>query len=174
MGYECPVCATPQADARHLADHMAFTAVVGDDDHEVWLDEHAPGWSEAGTAELAPRIAEHATERSFPQVFEDTVGGLEASDPADPPEERSGMLFEDDGHGHVGGHDRNHRTPHDTDRTGSAARDDRTARPAVDERDLDRETREVLEEARELTREMVERADCDGTNGDDEPDDEAA
>jgi hypothetical protein len=157
MGYECPVCATPQADARHLANHMAFTAVLGDDDHEAWLDEHAPEWAEAGEAELAPRIAEHAPEGEFPQLFEDTVGGLEEEgDPTDPPEERSGALFDDAGHAHDHAHDHGHGVPLDPDRAGGA-RDDRTAHLAggADPDELDEETREVLEEARDMTREML-------------------
>ena len=142
MGYECPVCATPQADARHLANHMAFTAVLGSEEHEAWLDEHAPGWSETGEAELAPRVAEHAPEGEFEQVFEDTVGGLEESDPTDPLEERSGALFDDEaGHAHGRGHEHDHGP-----RAGTGP----------DPEELDEETREVLEEAREMTREMLE------------------
>jgi hypothetical protein len=169
MGYECPVCATPQADARHLANHMAFTAVLGDDEHEAWLDEHAPGWAEAGEAELAPRVAEHAPEGEFAQVFEDTAGGLGEPDPTDPPEERSGALFDDEGVEHVGdrrghghAHDHDHRHGHgvplDPDHAGSSAHGDRTshlAGPGADPEELDEETREVLEEAREMTREML-------------------
>jgi hypothetical protein len=148
MGYECPVCATPQADARHLANHMAFTAVLGDSEHETWLDEHAPGWSEAGESELAPRVAEHAPEGEFEQVFEDTVGGLEESNPTDPLEERSGALFDDEtGHTHGSepgrGHDHDHGHGHDRS-------------PPHESTELDEETREVLEEAREMTREMLE------------------
>ena len=171
MGYECPVCATPQADARHLANHVAFTAVLGDAEHEAWLDEHAPGWAEAGEAELAPRVAEHAPEGEFPQVFEDTAGGLEEEeDPTDPPEERSGALFDDEGVEHVGDHRRGHDHAHDhdhrhghgvpldPDHAGESAHGDRTthlAGPGADPDELDDETREVLAEAREMTREML-------------------
>ncbi|ODR79589.1 hypothetical protein BG842_06730 [Haladaptatus sp. W1] len=80
MGYACPVCETPQSDGEHLANHLAFAAILGDADHESWLDEHAPGWNEEGPDELAPRITEYAEEEEYPQVFEDTVhdhGGLE-------------------------------------------------------------------------------------------------
>ena len=62
MGYACPVCETPQADAHHLANHLAFTALLGDDDHEAWLDEHTPGWDEAGEDELAERVLAEAKE----------------------------------------------------------------------------------------------------------------
>jgi hypothetical protein len=73
MGYDCPVCATPQADARHLANHLAFTALVHGDDHEAWLDEHCPGWETEGEAELAERAAPLAEQGEYPQVFEDTT-----------------------------------------------------------------------------------------------------
>lgn len=73
MGYACPVCETPQSDGEHLANHLAFAAILGDADHESWLDEHAPGWNEEGPDELAPRITEYADEEEYPQVFEDTV-----------------------------------------------------------------------------------------------------
>lgn len=74
MGYACPVCETPQTDARHLANHLAFTALLGNDDHESWLDEHTPGWEQSGEDELAKRVVEHASKVEFPQVFEDTTG----------------------------------------------------------------------------------------------------
>ncbi len=73
MGFACPVCETPQSDGEHLANHLAFAAILGDDDHETWLDEHAPGWNEQGPDELAPRVTKHAPEEEYPQVFEDTV-----------------------------------------------------------------------------------------------------
>lgn len=80
MGYACPVCDTPQADARHLANHLAFTAMLHGDDHETWLDEHVPDWAAAGEADLADRVESLAEAADYEQVFEDTAGGLE--DPA--------------------------------------------------------------------------------------------
>jgi hypothetical protein len=53
MGYVCPVCEDPQADGHHLANHLAFTAMLGDDAHEAWLDDHAPEWADADPAALA-------------------------------------------------------------------------------------------------------------------------
>jgi len=75
MGYACPVCSTPQADERHLADHLAVTAMVHGDDHEAWLDEHVDDWSSMGPGELGPVVAEHATETAYETVFEDTTDG---------------------------------------------------------------------------------------------------
>jgi len=62
MSYVCPVCSSPQADAEHLANHLAFTAMLRGDGHEEWLDEHAPEWSEQGPETLAPTVAEHVPE----------------------------------------------------------------------------------------------------------------
>jgi len=73
MGYRCPVCGDPQADGHHLANHLAFTAMLGDGGHEAWLDDHAPGWVDADPAELAGTVTDHAEETEFPQVFEDTT-----------------------------------------------------------------------------------------------------
>jgi hypothetical protein len=77
MGYACPVCETPQQDAEHLANHLAFTAMLHGDAHEMWLDDHVPGWAEAGAADLAPVVADHADEATYEAVFEDTVHGDE-------------------------------------------------------------------------------------------------
>jgi hypothetical protein len=73
MGYACPVCATPQRDADHLANHLAFTAMLHGDAHETWLDEHAPGWGEAGVDELAPVVVEYAEAADYDEVFEERV-----------------------------------------------------------------------------------------------------
>jgi len=75
MGYACPVCGDPQADATHLANHLAFTALTGGDDHEAWLDDHVPGWGQLGETELAERVVDHAEQREFPQVFEESGTG---------------------------------------------------------------------------------------------------
>ncbi|MEF8782525.1 MAG: DUF5810 domain-containing protein [Haloarculaceae archaeon] len=82
MGYACPVCGDPQADADHLANHLAFTALIRGGDHEVWLDEHVPDWETHDEASLGERVARDAEETEFPQVFEDTTGGQTADDHA--------------------------------------------------------------------------------------------
>ena len=66
MGYACPVCEEPQADLGHLANHLAFTAMTGGDDHERWLDEHVPEWGQLGESELAEELVELAEETDFP------------------------------------------------------------------------------------------------------------
>jgi len=126
MGYACPVCETPQRDGEHLANHLAFTAMLHGDAHETWLDEHAPDWSAAGAAELAPVVVEYADEVAYDEVFEDTV-----------PE----------------AHDHGHDHPPTTS--------------AFDAGILDGDAQRALDEAREMTRAMLD-ADADGDADDDD------
>jgi len=72
MGYVCPVCSDPQADATHLANHLAFTALTGGQDHEAWLDDTVGEWGQLGESELADIVVEEAEETEFPQVFEES------------------------------------------------------------------------------------------------------
>ncbi|SDF43358.1 DUF5810 domain-containing protein [Halorientalis regularis] len=129
MGYACPVCEDPQADAEHLANHLAFTALLGDDDHEAWLDDHAPDWDQADADALAATVTEIAEETDYPQVFEDTVEH-------DHDHERSGALFEDESRAVERGRER-----------------------ASQMTGLDDEDEEILEEAREMTRQMQDGED---------------
>jgi hypothetical protein len=62
MGQECPVCGSEEADGEHLANHLAFTALVRGGDHETWLDEHVPDWADRDPETLAPEVTPHATE----------------------------------------------------------------------------------------------------------------
>lgn len=73
MGYACPVCDAPQADAGHLADHLAITAIARGGEHETWLDDRVPGWANLEKPALAERVVERAEETEYPQVFEDTA-----------------------------------------------------------------------------------------------------
>ncbi|RLM90738.1 hypothetical protein D3D02_02925 [Halobellus sp. Atlit-38R] len=134
MGFSCPVCAVPQQDATHLANHLAFTAMVNNDDHETWLDEHVPEWSEHGEAELAPKVAELASEADYEQVFEDTAHA----------------------HGHDGHtHQHGHRHGHQRGQSGPGAVDPEAA-AAAGRGSLDEEARSILAEAREMTAEMID------------------
>lgn len=56
MAYLCPVCEDPQVDAAHLANHLAFTALIRGGDHEAWLDGHVPDWSDHEESWLAERV----------------------------------------------------------------------------------------------------------------------
>jgi hypothetical protein len=118
----CPVCGEPQADPVHLADHLAFVALLDEEDHRAWLEEHAPGWAESGTEELAAQVAEKVPEAD---VEVDTT----EPEPHDHGQE----------HGHHGA----------------------DGRESAENPDLDPETRDVIEEARRLTREMRGETDSD-------------
>lgn len=138
MGYACPVCDDPQVDARHLANHLAFTAILGDEEHEAWLDEHAPDWADDGEQELAQKVREFADEDEYPQVFEDTTGERPDRDGG-----RSGELFDSEGHAHDHSHDHSPSHSHDQQL------------PPQADIEMDEDTEAVLEEARELTKEML-------------------
>jgi len=146
MAYRCPVCDNPETDAEHLANHLAFTAVIRGDDHEGWLDEHVPGWGEENPETLAPKVAEVVPDVSIPE-------------------------FDDDGHG---GHDHgtsledelakqgSHRGP------GAAGAGDAGGAPAGGRGDLSEEAAGVMQEARELTEAMYGLDD----DGDDAPEED--
>ncbi|WP_458186912.1 DUF5810 domain-containing protein [Haladaptatus sp. NG-WS-4] len=140
MGYACPVCETPQSDGKHLANHFAFTAILGDDEHEAWLDEHAPGWDEESPDELASRITESVPEAEYPQVFEDTV--------------------------HDHGHDQGHRLEDELQQTGGYGRDTGVS-GGMGSGEIDADARAILEEAQRMTREMVDdEPEADESNSD--------
>ncbi|WP_276299949.1 DUF5810 domain-containing protein [Halorussus lipolyticus] len=142
MGYACPVCETPQSDAEHLANHLAFTAMLGDADHEEWLDDHAPDWQEQGEDELAERVEEYAKEVGFPQVFEDTTG----HDHSHGDEPRGGDLFEDE-----------------LERANSQGRGSMAGgaggQGGAGAGSLDAEAQSILQEAQEMTEEMLDDED---------------
>jgi hypothetical protein len=134
MGYRCPVCHDPQADDVHLANHLAFTALVHGGDHEDWLDDHVTDWGEMGEDALADHVREHAESAEYPAVFEDTA------DVATDQRRR-------DDHGHA--------DDHDHDGSASRAGADRDRPEMVDPPfgdGMDEKTREAVERARELTR----------------------
>ncbi|TYT63965.1 DUF5810 domain-containing protein [Natrialba swarupiae] len=87
MGYACPVCDVEQADAEHLANHLAVTASLGRRDHLEWLEEHAPEWSDCSPTELGEIVAEHAPEIETP-AFE---GASHDTEPGRPPGFEAGL-----------------------------------------------------------------------------------
>lgn len=111
MGYACPVCAARQVDGEHLANHVAFTAMLHGEDHETWLDEHVPDWGERDPGELADVVTGRADEVDVDGASDVTVG------------DRRGPIPESDHHRSEGSGD------------------------------LDPETRRVIAEAIEMTRE---------------------
>lgn len=143
MGYACPVCGVPQRDGEHLANHLAFTAMLREDAHETWLDEHVSGWGEETPAELAERVTEHAEETEYDEVFEDTTGGNGTHD---------------DAHDHTHGFD----SEPGPDR-GPASNFEGMAQGVADEA-----VESVLQEAQDLTEEMYGLGEEDGGEGDSE------
>jgi hypothetical protein len=153
MGYACPVCEVPQRDGEHLANHLAFTAMLRGDAHEDWLDDNVPGWGDENPDSLADRVTDLAESAAYDEVFEDTAhddhDDGERLDPA------------------AQGADPTARG-HDHGATGSHGSDD-SARPNVAGRGYagnvdDDDLESVMAEARELTREMY---DDDGEAEDD-------
>jgi len=142
MAYRCPVCDNPETDAEHLANHLAFTAVIRGDGHEDWLDEHVPGWGEENPETLAPKISEAVPEVEVPE-------------------------FDDDGHD---GHDHGARLEDELAKQGShrgpgaAGSSDAAGAPAGGRGDLSEEAAGVMQEARELTEAMYG-LDDDGEAG---------
>ncbi|ELY65060.1 DUF5810 domain-containing protein [Natronococcus jeotgali] len=83
MGYRCPVCDAEEADAEHLANHLAITASLGRPEHEAWLEDHAPEWADCSPKELGAIVSEYAETVETPD-FDDhdhadhgRPGGLE-------------------------------------------------------------------------------------------------
>ncbi|WP_440771077.1 DUF5810 domain-containing protein [Natronorubrum sp. DTA28] len=134
MGYACPVCGAEQADAAHLANHLAITASLGREDHREWLEEYAPDWGDCSPEELGERVSPHAPEIETPD-------------------------FESASHGH------DHGRP-DGLEGGIAQQSRQPGRGS-----LTTEAEDVLQEARELTKQMQETDDADdeGTGEIDEP-----
>ncbi|WP_265109133.1 DUF5810 domain-containing protein [Halosolutus halophilus] len=67
MGYACPVCDAEQADAEHLANHLAVTAALGREDHRDWLEEYAPDWADRGPEDLGEIVSQYAPEIETPE-----------------------------------------------------------------------------------------------------------
>ncbi|PAU83561.1 hypothetical protein CK500_08575 [Halorubrum salipaludis] len=173
MGYACPVCETPQRDGEHLAHHLAFTAMLHGGDHEAWLDDHAPDWSDREPATLAAEVTPHAEDAEYHEVFEDTV------DRGRPDVD----LGAHDGVG-SGGHDHaGHGHSHDHADHGHAAGGGRGAvNPTGGNGGTDPAVADAIREAREMAREAGESegdandgdSESDGSDGSDDRDDSSA
>ena len=127
MGYACPVCERPQADGDHLANHLAFVAMLHGDAHEAWLNERVPDWADRDPDRLAAVVAEHAEETDHETVFDDATG---------------------------------RRPDVDLGRAGPSQQGSQG--------ELDPETRRIVEEAREMTRERLSGDDPERSDDDEE------
>ena len=88
MGYPCPACDSVHHDAEHLANHLAVTAMLGSDEHEAWLDEHAPDWNGSTPRDLGAFLEEEIDEEAFPELDEGHDHGHDGP--------RGGDLFDDE------------------------------------------------------------------------------
>lgn len=159
MAYACPVCGEPQVDAVHLADHLAFTAIAGDDAHEAWLDETVGEWGDRSREDLAEAVVDHADETDFP-IDDEELGRAEQGEHG-----HDHAHGGEDVQGHSGGERRPQRGP-------SAADAPPADTPAADAPTADDDAVEdVLAEAREYTREMQ---DGDGSGDDASASDDSA
>lgn len=172
MGYLCPVCETPQQDGEHLANHLAITAMVRDEAHAAWLDDHVDGWRDASPNELAGELVDHVDPVDYDEA------AVEHADlPGSATSEGGGHDREDehehghgDGHGHDDEHDHGDEHGHDDGGGPSHGRDpDRPGTDAhpgsptdvdgdVDSEQFDEEVEEIIEEALEMTRQQFENA----------------
>ena len=130
MSYLCPVCAAPFGGGEPLADHLAVTAILHGGDHEAWLDDTVADWDGLSRATLGERVIDHAeTTDDHEHVGEHEHGGDHSHSE---PEPASGL-------------------PNGIDAAGAGrnggALDADTA--------VDADAQAIIEEARELTREMA-------------------
>ena len=134
MGYRCPVCGSPQKDDEHLANHLAMTAMLHEEDHEAWLDDHVAEWSEHTPPELAAEVVDEAEQVDYEEA---TAERAETEIPTE------------DGDG----------GDHDHDGSGSYPTEE-IADPAEvpDSGFIDEAAEEAVAEAREMTRKRREKA----------------
>jgi len=128
MSYLCPVCESPFGGSEPLADHLAVSAILHGGDHEAWLDETVADWDALSRGELGERVVDYAeTTDDHEHVGDHGHGDHEHSHST--PEQASGL-------------------PNGIDASGASARN------AADSA-LDADAQAIIEEARELTREMA-------------------
>lgn len=127
MSYLCPVCAAPFGGGKPLADHLAVTAILHGGDHETWLNDTVADWASLSRADLGERVVDHAeTADDHDHIGEHSHSDHEHSH--SDPEPASGL-------------------PNGIDAAGSR-------REAGGNTAVDADAQAIIDEARELTREM--------------------
>ena len=127
MSYLCPVCAAPFGGGKPLADHLAVTAILHGGDHETWLNDTVADWASLSRADLGERVVDHAgTADDHEHIGEHSHSDHEHSH--SDPEPASGL-------------------PNGIDAAGSR-------REAGGNTAVDADAQAIIDEARELTREM--------------------
>jgi len=146
MGYLCPVCTEPFGDAAACANHLAVTAILHGEDHETWLAEAVDERADEadGAVEGATEgIAEDADWESIPRSDLAALVADRAEETTD--------------HDHPGEHSHTHPIGEGNEGAGQPAITDSKA----DTAQLDADAKAILDEARELTREMQARGPGD-------------
>jgi hypothetical protein len=127
VSYLCPVCAAPFGGGKPLADHLAVTAILHGGDHETWLNDTVADWASLSRADLGERVVDHAeTADDHEHIGEHSHSDHEHSH--SDPEPASGL-------------------PNGIDAAGSR-------REAGGNTAVDADAQAIIDEARELTREM--------------------
>ena len=127
MSYLCPVCTAPFGGGKPLADHLAVTAILHGGDHETWLNDTVADWASLSRADLGERVVDHAeTADDHDHIGEHSHSDHEHSH--SDPEPASGL-------------------PNGIDAAGSR-------REAGGNTAVDADAQAIIDEARELTREM--------------------
>lgn len=127
MSYLCPVCAAPFGGGEPLADHLAVTAILHGGDHEAWLDDTVADWDALSRDKLGERVVDHAeTTDDHEHIGE---------------------------HSHSGPSEHSHGDPEPASGLPNGIDSEASARNAADST-LDADAQAIIEEARELTREM--------------------
>ena len=150
MGYLCPVCEEPFGDEGQCANHLAVTAILHGGPHETWLaeavDEHradpVDDWESVPRADLAEIVAdcaEETTDHDHPGDHTHPVGEGHAVDDGQPVNEQSV----------TGGHE------------GATQGQPAITESNAETAQLDADAQAILDEARELTREMQDRGPDD-------------
>ena len=158
MGYACPVCGTPQEDGVHLANHVAITAMLHDDEHAAWLDDRVADWRDSSPEELAGELTDRAERVDYDEA---------AVERAEIPD--SGEGDGRSGTGHAGHDHADHESHAHGSRRGYAADSadavdhlDADALGVADGDEFEDDVEGILAEAREMTRQRMEDAAVEG------------
>ena len=127
MSYLCPVCAAPFGGGKPLADHLAVTAILHGGDHETWLNDTVADWASLSRADLGERVVDHAETADD----HDHIGEHSHSD-----------------------HEHSHSDPEPASGLPNGIDAAVSRREAGGNTAVDADAQAIIEEARELTREM--------------------
>ena len=134
MSYLCPVCAAPFGGGKPLADHLAVTAILHGGDHETWLNDTVADWASLSRADLGERVVDHAGT-------------------ADDHEHIGEHSHSDHEHSHSD-HEHSHSDPEPASGLPNGIDAAGSRREAGGNTAVEADAQAIIDEARELTREM--------------------